>query len=108
MGQRFPHELSGGQQQRIALARALAPEPELLLMDEPFSSLDVELRRSLALEVRRILKARGMTAIIVTHDQQEAFAVADRICVVNDGRIQQWESQLNLYHAPVNRFGDNF
>lgn len=108
MGQRFPHELSGGQQQRIALARALAPEPELLLMDEPFSSLDVELRRSLALEVRRILKARGMTAIIVTHDQQEAFAVADRIGVVNEGRIQQWDTPFNLYHEPATRFVANF
>ncbi|MDQ2078288.1 ABC transporter ATP-binding protein [Marinimicrobium sp. ABcell2] len=108
LGHRFPHELSGGQQQRIALARALAPEPSLLLMDEPFSSLDVELRRSLALEVRRILKARGMTAILVTHDQEEAFAVADRIGVVNEGHIQQWDTPFNLYHEPATRFVANF
>lgn len=108
LGHRYPHELSGGQQQRIALARALAPEPSLLLMDEPFSSLDVELRRALALEVRSILKARGITAIMVTHDQAEAFAVADKIGVVNQGLIQQWDTPFNLYHEPATRFVANF
>lgn len=77
--QRYPHELSGGQQQRVALARALAPEPQLLLLDEPFSNLDVELRRKLSHEVRDILKARGTSAILVTHDQEEAFAVSDHV-----------------------------
>ena len=79
LGKRFPHELSGGQQQRVALARALAPEPQLLLLDEPFSNLDGELRRKLSHEVRDILKARGTSAILVTHDQEEAFAVSDHV-----------------------------
>lgn len=108
MGQRFPHELSGGQQQRVALARALAPDPKLLLLDEPFSSLDVELRRSLALEVRAILKERGITAIMVTHDQTEAFAMADRVGVLHQGRMQQWDTPFNLYHEPATRFVANF
>ncbi|MAN52783.1 MULTISPECIES: ABC transporter ATP-binding protein [unclassified Marinimicrobium] len=108
LGHRYPHELSGGQQQRIALARALAPEPKLLLMDEPFSSLDVELRRALALEVRAILKERGITAIMVTHDQSEAFAMADRIGVLNAGQLQQWDTPFNLYHEPATRFVANF
>ena len=84
-GDAYPHELSGGQQQRVALARALAPEPELLLLDEPFSNLDVDLRERLSLEVREILKAAGTTAILVTHDQHEAFAIADEIGVMHDG-----------------------
>ena len=84
---KYPHELSGGQQQRVALARALAPRPELLLLDEPFSNLDVDLRERLSLEVREIIKARGATAVLVTHDQHEAFAMADEIGVMHDGRI---------------------
>lgn len=108
LGQRFPHELSGGQQQRIALARALAPEPSLLLMDEPFSSLDVDLRRGLALEVREILKSRGIGSLMVTHDQEEAFAIADKIGVINQGHIQQWDTPFNLYHEPATRFVANF
>ena len=104
----YPHELSGGQQQRVALARALAPEPKLLLMDEPFSSLDVELRRSLALEVRDILKQRQITAVVVTHDQEEAFAMADRVGVVNQGKIEQWDTPFTLYHEPATRFVANF
>lgn len=104
----FPHELSGGQQQRIALARALAPRPKLLLLDEPFSNLDVTLRERLCLDVRDILKAEQATAIIVTHDQQEAFMIADVIGVMNEGKIQQWDSAYNLYHRPVNRFVANF
>jgi iron(III) transport system ATP-binding protein len=105
---KFPHQLSGGQQQRVALARALAPEPELLLLDEPFSSLDVELRSRLASELRDILKARGITAILVTHDQQEAFAIADEIGVMRGGRLLQWDSAYNLYHRPNNRFVADF
>ena len=105
---KFPHELSGGQQQRVALARALAPKPRLLLLDEPFSNLDVDLRERLALEVRDILKAQGITAILVTHDQNEAFAIADEIGVMHEGHIQQWDTSYNLYHRPVNRFVADF
>ncbi|MDP2225060.1 ABC transporter ATP-binding protein [Nitrosomonas sp.] len=105
---KYPHELSGGQQQRVALARALAPKPELLLMDEPFSNLDVSLRERLSMEVREILKDQGITAILVTHDQAEAFAIADEIGVMHQGEIQQWDTAFNLYHRPVNRFVANF
>ena len=105
---KFPHQLSGGQQQRVALARALAPDPELLLLDEPFSSLDVELRSRLATELRDILKARGITAILVTHDQQEAFAIADEIGVMDGGRLLQWDNAYNLYHRPISRFVADF
>jgi iron(III) transport system ATP-binding protein len=104
----FPHELSGGQQQRVALARALAPRPELLLLDEPFSNLDVDLRERLSLEVREIIKASGATAVLVTHDQHEAFAMADDIGVMHEGRIQQRDSAYNLYHRPANRFVADF
>ncbi len=107
-GRKYPHELSGGQQQRVALARALAPRPRLMLLDEPFSNLDVELRERLAVEVRDILRAEGTTAILVTHDQHEAFALADQIGVMHEGRIQQWDSAYNLYHRPVNRFVADF
>jgi iron(III) transport system ATP-binding protein len=104
----FPHELSGGQQQRVALARALAPRPSLLLMDEPFSSLDVELRQRLGHEVRQILKASGTTAILVTHDQQEAFAIADRIGVMHRGNLEQWDRPYELYHRPATRYVADF
>jgi iron(III) transport system ATP-binding protein len=104
----YPHELSGGQQQRVALARALAPRPDLLLLDEPFSNLDIELRERLSLEVREIIKASGATAVLVTHDQHEAFAMADEVGVMHDGRIQQWDSAYNLYHRPANRFVADF
>jgi len=105
---KFPHELSGGQQQRVALARALAPRPELLLLDEPFSNLDTELRERLSLELREILKAANTTAILVTHDQHEAFAIADVIGLMNQGRIEQWDAAYNLYHRPANRFVADF
>ncbi|MCU1716464.1 ABC transporter ATP-binding protein [Pseudomonas sp. 5P_3.1_Bac2] len=105
---RFPHELSGGQQQRVALARALAPEPQLLLLDEPFSNLDGELRRRLSHEVRDILKARGTSAILVTHDQEEAFAVSDQVGVFNKGRLEQWDTPFNLYHEPRTPFVASF
>ena len=105
---KYPHELSGGQQQRVALARALAPRPDLLLLDEPFSNLDTDLRERLSLEVREIIKASGATAVLVTHDQQEAFAIADEIGVLHQGRIQQWDTAYNLYHRPVNRFVADF
>jgi iron(III) transport system ATP-binding protein len=106
--EKYPHEISGGQQQRVALARALATRPELLLLDEPFSNLDIDLRERLSLEVRDIIKASGATAVLVTHDQQEAFAMADEIGVLHQGRIQQWDSPYNLYHRPANRFVADF
>ena len=105
---KYPHEISGGQQQRVALARALAPRPELLLLDEPFSNLDVDLRERLSHELRDIIKASGATAILVTHDQHEAFAMADEIGILHEGRIQQWDSAYNLYHRPANRFVADF
>ncbi|HEV8312820.1 MAG TPA: ABC transporter ATP-binding protein [Burkholderiaceae bacterium] len=105
---RYPHELSGGQQQRVALARALAPQPLLLLLDEPFSNLDVELRERLGAELRGLLAPSNTTALMVTHDQHEAFAIADEIGVMSAGRIQQWDSAYNLYHRPTNRFVADF
>ncbi len=108
LGAAWPHELSGGQQQRVALARALAPRPELLLLDEPFSNLDVALRERLGLEVRAILRHHNTTAILVTHDQHEAFAIADRIGVLHRGALQQWDSAYQLYHEPANRFVAGF
>jgi iron(III) transport system ATP-binding protein len=107
-GQAFPHQLSGGQQQRIALARALAPRPTILLLDEPFSNMDVELREQLAREVRSILKQENNTAVLVTHDQNEAFAMADQICVINEGSILQQGSGYDLYHQPNSRFVADF
>ncbi len=108
LGKRHPHELSGGQQQRVALARALAPEPQLLLLDEPFSNLDGELRRRLSHEVRDILKARGTSAILVTHDQEEAFAVSDHVGVFKEGRLEQWDTPYNLYHEPATPYVASF
>lgn len=105
---RYPHELSGGQQQRVALARALAPEPELLLLDEPFSNLDAELRNRLSLDIRNILKTLNISAILVTHDQKEAFAMCDQIGVIDQGKIQQWGSPYELYHEPYNHFVASF
>jgi iron(III) transport system ATP-binding protein len=104
----MPHELSGGQQQRVALARALAPGPDILLLDEPFSNLDSELREQLAGEVRDLLKQHGVTAILVTHDQQEAFAMADRVALLREGSVVQSDSPYNLYHEPANEFVAGF
>ncbi|MEC7876152.1 MAG: ABC transporter ATP-binding protein [Pseudomonadota bacterium] len=97
---KFPHQLSGGQQQRVALARAMAPRPGVLLLDEPFASLDIELREQLAHELRSILKQDGITTIMVTHNQLEAFAMADVIGVMRDGKLRQWDTAFNLYHIP--------
>ena len=105
---KYPHQLSGGQQQRVALARALAPKPEILLLDEPFSSLDPDLREQVATEVRKILKHENVTAVLVTHDQHEAFAMADEIGVMEEGYIAQWDSAYNIYHTPKTRFVADF
>jgi len=108
MQRRFPHELSGGQAQRVALARALAPRPKVLLLDEPFSGLDSELRARLAGEVRQILKADGVTALMVTHDQKEAFDFADRVAVMRNGIIEQFDAAYRLYHEPRTEFVAKF
>ena len=108
LGQRYPHELSGGQQQRVALARAMAPKPKLLLLDEPFSGLDTELRGRLASEVRTILKSDGICSLLVTHDQREAFDFADRIAVMHEGHICQFDTPFNLYHEPTDPFVAHF
>ncbi len=105
---KYPHELSGGQQQRVALARALAPRPSILLLDEPFSSLDPDLREQLASQVRKILKQEKTTAVLVTHDQHEAFAMADWVSVMNEGKIIQHDTPYNIYHQPVSRFVADF
>ncbi len=108
VAQKYPHEISGGQRQRVALARALAPRPAMLLLDEPFSNLDVELREKLGLEVRALLRELATPALLVTHDQHEAFSIADKIGVMNHGKIEQWDSAYNLYHRPATRFIADF
>ncbi len=105
---RYPHELSGGQQQRVAVARALAPAPALILLDEPFSNLDADLRTQLREEVMKILKNTGTTAILVTHDQEEAFTLADRVGVLNQGRLEQLDRPEEIYHHPATRFVAEF
>ena len=105
---RYPHQLSGGQQQRVALARALAPAPDLILMDEPFSSLDRGLREQLRAEVRGILKERNATAICVTHDQEEAMLLGDRVAVMNQGRVEQLGTPEEVFHNPDTRFAAEF
>ena len=104
----MPHQLSGGEQQRVALARALAPEPVLLLLDEPFSNLDVSLRERLGHEVRAIIKETNTTALMVTHDQMEAFAMADKVGVMNGGQIEQWDNAYDVYHCPKSLFVAGF
>jgi iron(III) transport system ATP-binding protein len=103
-----PHQLSGGQQQRVALARALAPGPQLLLLDEPFSNLDADLRERLAHDIRAVLNQTGTTALFVTHDQLEAFAIGDAIGVMLRGRLEQWDDAYSLYHRPATRFVADF
>jgi iron(III) transport system ATP-binding protein len=105
---RYPHELSGGQQQRVALARALAPGPGVVLLDEPFASLDAGLRTQLCEEVGRILRAASATALFVTHDQEEALAFADRVAVLDRGRLEQVDAPHRVYHAPATRFVAGF
>jgi len=105
---RFPHELSGGQQQRIALARALAPQPALILLDEPLSNLDVKVRQKLRHEIRRILKQSGITGIFVTHDQEEALAISDQIAVMQNGNLEQIGTPEEIYTQPASRFVAGF
>ncbi|KHF39081.1 ABC transporter ATP-binding protein [Halalkalibacter okhensis] len=107
-GKRYPNELSGGQQQRVALARALAPRPHVVLMDEPFSNLDAGLRERMRYDVTVILRKANTTAIIVTHDQKDAFAVSDRVVVMNQGVIQQVASPREMYRCPKNCFVAQF
>ena len=102
LGHRYPDELSGGQQQRVALARALAPQPKVVLLDEPFANLDATLRGSVRDQVREVLEGAGITAILVTHDQEEALSFADRVAVMALGRILQVASPEQLYHHPAN------
>ncbi len=101
---RYPHELSGGQQQRVALARTIAPRPITVLLDEPFSNLDAGMRRRLRQEVADILRAHTIATVFVTHDREEAFAMADRIGVMNDGRLEQLDTPDRIYHAPATPF----
>ena len=108
MARRYPHELSGGQQQRVAVARALAPAPSLLLLDEPFSNLDADLRAQMRDEVENILRATGTTAIFVTHDQEEAFTLADRVGVLHRGRMEQLAAPEAVYHHPATQFVAEF
>ena len=108
LGRRYPHELSGGQQQRVALARALAPAPELVLLDEPWSNVDSFLRETLRAEVTEILRPLGVTAVLVTHDREEAFSVADRVALMRDGTIVQEGSAEELYFAPASRWAAEF
>lgn len=104
MEKRYPHELSGGQQQRVALARALSPRPPLVLLDEPFSNLDVQVRLRLRQEVRDILKNVGASGIFVTHDQEEALAIADKVAVMNEGHLVQLDAPEGIYQRPASRF----
>jgi iron(III) transport system ATP-binding protein len=107
-GRRMPHELSGGQRQRVALARAMAPRPELILLDEPFSALDAGLRQSLRGEVAAALRADGATAVLVTHDQDEALSLADRVAVMREGRIVQFAAPAEVYRFPVDPWTASF
>jgi iron(III) transport system ATP-binding protein len=105
---RYPHELSGGQQQRVATARALAPAPALLLLDEPFSNLDADLRAQMREEVEKVLRATGTTAVFVTHDQEEAFTIADQVGVLSHGRLEQLGEPETIYHHPATPFVAEF
>jgi iron(III) transport system ATP-binding protein len=105
---RFPHELSGGQQQRVALARAIAPRPSLILLDEPFSNLDVQVRLYLRQEVRDILRSVGASGVFVTHDQEEALSIADWVAVMRRGRVEQWGTPEEIYRHPQSRFVAGF
>lgn len=105
---RYPHQLSGGQQQRVALARALAPRPHVILLDEPFSNLDVHLKSQMRREIRQIIQETGITAIFVTHDQKDALALSDQVAVIQEGQILQLDTPQNVYQHPVNAFVAEF
>jgi len=108
MEKKYPHELSGGQRQRVALARSLAPSPKVMLLDEPFSNLDAELRESLRNETKQILKKSNTTVILVTHDQEEAFSLSDRVGLLNFGKLEQVGTPYEVYHDPSSRFVADF
>src|SRR5208282_1682687 len=108
LGGRFPHQLSGGQQQRVSLARALAPSPQILLLDEPLSALDARIRVSLREEIRALQRKLGITTIFVTHDQEEALSISDRVVVMNDGAIEQIGAPSEIYNTPRTRFVASF
>jgi iron(III) transport system ATP-binding protein len=108
LGRRYPHELSGGQQQRVALARALAPEPELVLLDEPWSNVDPFLRETLRAEVAEIIRPLGVTVVLVTHDREEAFSLADRIALMRNGTVIQEGTAEELYFSPASRWAAEF
>jgi iron(III) transport system ATP-binding protein len=108
LGARYPHELSGGQQQRVALARALAPSPELVLLDEPWSNVDPTLRETLRAEVTEVVRPLGVTVVLVTHDREEAFSLADRIALMRDGTVVQEGTSEQLYFAPASRWAAEF
>jgi len=108
LGDRYPHQLSGGQQQRVAIARSLAYKPDLLLLDEPFSNIDTQVRHELISEIRKIFKKQGVTAIFVTHSREEAFAFADKMAVMNYGVIEQYGSASELYYQPSSKFVADF
>jgi putative spermidine/putrescine transport system ATP-binding protein len=108
MAQRYPHQLSGGQQQRVALARALSINPQVLLLDEPLSALDAKIRISLREEIRAVQRKLGITTIYVTHDQEEALSISDRIVVMNEGRIEQVGTPFEIYNHPKTRFVASF
>jgi len=108
LAERRPNQLSGGQQQRVALARALAPSPKVLLLDEPLSALDLKLRQAMRVELKQLQKETGITFVFVTHDQEEALAMSDRIAVMSDGEVQQIGRPTDIYEHPVNRFVADF
>ena len=107
-GARLPRQLSGGQQQRVALARALAIRPDVLLLDEPLSNLDAKLRQEVRVEIRELQRQLGLTTVMVTHDQEEALTMADRLVVMNEGSVRQVGSQRDLYERPADRFVAGF
>lgn len=107
-GDRYPHQLSGGQQQRVAIARSLAYKPDLLLLDEPFSNIDTQVRHELISEIRKIFKQQGVTAIFVTHSREEAFAFSDKMAVMNNGVIEQYGTASELYYQPSSKFVADF
>ena len=108
LAHRYPHQLSGGQQQRVAVARALAPRPAVVLLDEPFSNLDADMRAQMRREVREIFHREGASAVLVTHDQEEALSMADRMAVLNEGHLEQVDAPENIYHWPASRFVADF